>query len=109
MLSVADFDKVDMRVGTILAVNPNKRARKPAYKVTIDLGPELGVKNSSAQITKYYTPEDLIGRQVVVVTNFEPIRIADVKSEVRILGAEVEDGCVLLSLERPVENGSRIF
>ncbi len=109
MLSVADFDKVDMRVGTILAVSPNKRARVPAYKVTIDLGSELGIKKSSAQITSHYTPEDLIGKQVVVVANFEPIRIADVKSEVRILGAEAEGGCVLLSLERPVENGSRIF
>ena len=109
MLSVADFDKVDMRVGTILAVSPNKRARVPAYKVTIDLGSELGIKKSSAQITSHYTPEDLIGKQVVVVANFEPIRIADVKSEVRILGAEAEGGCALLSLERPVENGSRIF
>lgn len=109
MLSVADFDKVNMRVGTITAVSPNKRARVPAYKVTIDLGSELGIKKSSAQITGHYTPEDLIGKQVVVVANFEPIRIADVKSEVRILGAEAEGGCVLLSLERPVENGSRIF
>jgi len=109
MLSIADFNKVDMRIGTVLAVKPNKRARIPAYKVTIDLGPELGVKDSSAQITDHYTPEDLVGRQVVVVANFEPIRIADVKSEVRILGAEAEVGCILLSLEHPVENGSKIF
>jgi len=109
MITVEDFDKVDMRVGTITAIGPNKRARKPAYKVTIDLGPELGVKTSSAQITDYYTPEDLIGKQVVVVANFEPIRIADVKSEVRILGAEAEVGCILLNLERSVKNGSRIF
>lgn len=109
MLSIEDFNKVDLRVGTITAVKPNKRARIPAYKVTIDLGPELGVKNSSAQITDRYTPEDLIGKQVIVVANFEPIRVADVKSEVRILGAESEGGCILLSLERPAENGSKIF
>ncbi len=109
MLSIEDFDKVDMRVGTITAASQNKRARVPAYKVTIDLGPELGTKTSSAQITERYSPEDLIGKQVVVVANFKPIRIADVKSEVRILGAEADGGCVLLSLKQPVENGSRIF
>lgn len=109
MLSIKDFNKVDLRVGTITDVKPNKRARIPAYKVTIDLGPELGVKNSSAQITDRHTPEDLVGKQVIVVANFNPIRVADVKSEVRILGAEAEGGCILLSLEHPAENGSRIF
>lgn len=109
MIELEDFDKVDMRVGTVIDASLNKRARKPAYKVKIDLGEELGVKNSSAQITDLYTPEELIGKQVIVVANFEPIRIADVKSEVRILGADTEKGVVLLDLERKVENGAKIF
>ena len=109
MINLEDFDKVDMRVGTIVEASINKRARKPAYKIKIDLGEELGIKNSSAQITDLYTTEELIGKQVIVVTNFEPIRIADVKSEVRILGAETELGVVLLNLERKVENGAKIF
>lgn len=109
MIELEDFDKVDMRVGTVVEASLNKRARKPAYKVKIDLGEELGVKNSSAQITDLYTPDELIGRQVIVVANFEPIRIADVKNEVRILGADTEEGVVLLDLERKVENGAKIF
>ena len=109
MINLEDFDKVDMRVGTIVGASINKRARKPAYKIKIDLGDELGIKNSSAQITDLYTTEELIGKQVIVVTNFEPIRIADVKSEVRILGADTELGVVLLNLERKVENGAKIF
>ena len=109
MINLEDFDKVDMRAGTIVEASINKRARKPAYKIKIDLGEELGIKNSSAQITDLYTTEELIGKQVIVVTNFEPIRIADVKSEVRILGAETELGVVLLNLERKVENGAKIF
>lgn len=109
MIELEDFDKVDMRVGTIVAASVNKRARKPAYKVKIDLGEEFGIKNSSAQITDLYTEEELVGRQVIVVANFQPIRIADVKSEVRILGADTESGVVLLDLERKVENGARIF
>lgn len=109
MIELEDFDKVDMRVGTVIDASLNKRARKPAYKVKIDLGEELGVKNSSAQITDLYMPDELIGKQVIVVANFEPIRIADVKSEVRILGADTEEGVVLLDLERKVENGAKIF
>lgn len=109
MISLEDFDKVDMRVGTVVGASINKRARKPAYKVTIDLGEELGMKNSSAQITELYTCEELIGKQVIVVANFEPIRIGDVKSEVRILGTDSEEGVVLLELERKVKNGSKIF
>jgi tRNA-binding protein len=93
----------------VLEVSLNKRARKAAYKVKIDLGEELGIKSSSAQITDIYKPEDLIGKQVVVVVNFEPMRIGDVKSEVRMLGADTDEGVVLLSLERKVENGKRIY
>ena len=109
MITLEDFDKIDMRVGTIVEVGINKRARKPAYKLKIDMGRELGIKNSSAQITDLYKIEDLIGKQVVVVTNFCPIRIADVKSEVRILGADTPLGVVLLDLERPVDNGAKIY
>ena len=109
MLTLDEFDKVDMRVGTILEVAINKKARKPAYKIKIDLGEEFGIKNSSAQITDLYSMEELVGKQVVVVANFEPIRIADVKSEVRILGADTKEGCVIIGPERKVENGSKIF
>ena len=108
-IEIEDFEKVDMRVGTVLEVSLNKRARKAAYKVKIDLGEELGIKSSSAQITDIYKPEDLIGKQVVVVVNFEPMRIGDVKSEVRMLGADTDEGVVLLNLERKVENGKRIY
>ncbi len=109
MLSIEDFNKVDMRVGTIVDVGVNKRARKPAYKIKIDVGENIGIKNSSAQITDLYSMDELIGKQVIVVTNFEPMRIADVKSEVRILGADTKEGCVILNPERKVENGSKIF
>ena len=109
MITLEDFDKVDMRVGTIVEASINKRARKPAYKIKVDLGENLGIKNSSAQITDLYTPEELIGKQVIVVSNFDPIRIADVKSEVRILGVDNGDGVVLLDLERKVQNGLQIF
>lgn len=109
MLTIEDFEKVDMRVGTIIDAKINKGARKPAYKLKIDLGEELGIKNSSAQITDLYTPEELIGKQVIVVSNFDPIRIADVKSEVRILGVETGDGVALLNIDRKVINGLKVF
>lgn len=109
MLTIEEFKKVDMRVGTIIEANINKGARKPAYKLKIDLGDELGIKNSSAQITNLYTKEELIGKQIIAVTNFAPIRISEVKSEVLVLGADTKEGVVLLSTERPVKNGSKIF
>ena len=109
MISIDDFTKIDMRVGTIIEAGINKRARKPAYKLKIDVGNEIGIKNSSAQLTDLYSIEDLIGKQVIVIVNFEPIRIADVKSEVRVLGADTKEGCVILNTERKVENGSKIY
>ena len=107
MITLEHFDEVDMRVGTITAVSLNKRARKPAYKITVDLG-DFGTKNSSAQLTNY-EPEELVGKQVVCVCNFEPMRIGDVKSEVRLLGSDTDEGCILLTSLTPVKNGSKIF
>lgn len=109
MIQVEDFDRVDMRVGTILEADMNRKARNPAYRLKIDFGPEIGIKKSSAQITALYTPEELVGRQVVCCVNLEPMHIGSVKSEVRILGSESEQGVVLLQLTEPVRNGDRIF
>ena len=103
MITLEHFDEVDMRVGTITAVSLNKRARKPAYKITVDLG-DFGTKNSSAQLTNY-EPEELVGKQVVCVCNFEHMRIGDV----RLLGSDTDEGCILLTSLTPVKNGSKIF
>ena len=107
MITLDDFSKVEMRVGTIISASINKGARKPAFKLQIDFG-EYGIKNSSAQITEFYTPDNLVGKQVVAVMNFEPIRISEVKSEVRILGSVTEKGVILLSLDKKIPNGSLI-
>lgn len=109
MISMEDFDKVDMRVGTVLEVTANKKSRNPAYVLKIDLGEELGIKKSSAQITTLYTPEELVGRQVICCVNLSPIHIGSVKSEVRILGSDSRQGVVLLKPTEAVENGDRIF
>lgn len=109
MITIEDFDKVEVRVGTVVEAAINKKARKPAYKVKIDFGEGIGIKTSSAQITELYTPEDLVGKQVVCCVNLEPMHIGSVKSEVRILGSESEQGVVLLQLTEPVKNGDRIF
>lgn len=109
IISLDDFEKVDIRVGTIIDASLNKRARHPAYKLKIDLGDEIGVKLSSAQITTLYKPEELIGKQVVCVINFNPIRISEVKSEVRVLGADTDNGVSLLTLDKRVLNGKRIY
>lgn len=109
MICIEDFDKVDVRVGTVVDVDINKKARKPAYKVTIDFGDEIGKKTSSAQITELYSPEDLMGKQLVCCVNLTPMHIGSVKSEVRILGSESEQGVVLLTLTEKVKNGDRIF
>ena len=109
MITVEDFDKVEMRVGTVIEAEINKQARTPAYKLKINFGGELGVKTSSAQITALYTPEELVGKQVVCCVNLEPMRIGSVKSEVRILGSESAQGVVLLRLTEKVADGDRIF
>jgi tRNA-binding protein len=108
-ISWSDFERVDMRVGTVMRAEPFPEARKPAYKLWIDLGP-LGERRSSAQITNRYRPEDLIGRQVVCVVNFPPKRIGPFVSEVLVLGAYVDGGqaVVLLRPDQDVERGGRI-
>lgn len=107
-ISFEDFLLVELRVGTVLEVRVNKKARKPAYVLTVDFGPK-GVRTTSAQITGNYVPEELLGKQVVAVMNFPPKRIAGVKSEVLVLGAySVSLDVVLLQLTHPVENGSRV-
>ena len=108
MLSWQDFEKVDIRVGTIVEVNDFPKARKPAYKLLIDFG-ELGIKRSSAQITNFYTKEHLQNRQVIAVVNFPPKQIADFISECLVLGVyTAEKDIVLLQPERPVSNGWKI-
>jgi tRNA-binding protein len=108
-ISFDDFLKVDIRVGTITEAVPFPEARKPAFKLKIDFGDGIGVKKSSAQITVHYTPETLVGRQVLAVVNFPPRQIGPFMSEVLTLGASDENGgIVLFALEQPVPNGSRM-
>ena len=109
MIDINDFDKVEVRVGTVVDVKENRKARHPAYAVTIDFGEEIGLKKSSAQITDLYKPEDLMGTQVVCCVNLQPMHIGSVKSEVRILGSDSEQGVVLLRPTQVVKNGDRIF
>ena len=109
MIGTEEFDKVEMRAGTVIDVKDNKKSRNPAYVLTIDFGEEIGIKKSSAQITTLYKPEDLIGTQVICCVNLTPIHIGSVKSEVRILGTESEQGVVLLRPAEPVRKGDRVF
>jgi len=106
-----DFDKVDMRVGKIIEVEDFPRARKPSYRVKIDFGDEIGIKNSSLQAKTDYTKEDMLGRYVICVVNFEPKNIAGFLSEVLVLGVPHEDGglSLLEPSRRPVPLGARVY
>jgi tRNA-binding protein len=109
-ISYDDFMKVDIRVGRIVEVEPFPEARKPAWKLKIDFGPEIGTKKSSAQITKYYAREELVGRLVMAVVNFPPRQIGKFMSEVLTLGAPSAEGeVVLLQPERDVPIGGRMY
>ena len=100
--------KLDIRAGTIIEAKVFAKARKPAYQLLVDLGDERGVKRSSAQITNHYTPEELIGRQVLAVVNFPPRQIADFMSEILVLGTYSEGGVVLVAPDRKVKNGDKL-
>jgi tRNA-binding protein len=109
-ITYADFERVDIRVGTIIEANPFPEARKPAVKLLIDFGPEIGVKKSSAQITVHYTLESLIGRQVLGVVNFPPRQIGPFRSEILTLGFEDEAGAIVLAAtDKPVPNGKKLM
>ena len=109
-ISYDDFARIDIRVGTITAVEPYPEARKPAYKLTVDFGPEIGTRRSSAQITRHYEIESLVGRQVAAVINFPPKQIGKFRSEVLVLGFPDASGeVVLIQPERNVPNGGRLF
>jgi tRNA-binding protein len=105
-----DFRKVDIRVGTIVAVDPFPEARKPAFKLTVDFGPEIGRRRSSAQVTAHYKAEELLGRQVAAVVNFPPKQIGPLVSEILVLGfPDANGGVVLVGVDKPVPNGGKLF
>lgn len=108
MATFDDFAKIDIRVGEIIKTEFFQKARKSAYKLWVDFGDEVGVKKSSAQITDFYSADDLIGRQVLGVVNFPPRQIADFISEVLVLGTYSKGGVVLIQPERTVENGDKL-
>lgn len=109
-ISFGDFEKVDVRVGRVVEAEPFPEARKPAIKLSVDFGGEIGTRKTSAQLTAYYEPDSLIGKQVVAVVNFPPKRIAGFKSEVLVLGVPDEDGeVVLLAPDHEVPTGGKMF
>ncbi|MEL0013545.1 MAG: tRNA-binding protein [Alphaproteobacteria bacterium] len=109
-ISFDDFQKVDVRVGTVVDAQPFPEARRPAIKLWVDFGDAIGVRKTSAQLTVYYTPEQLVGRQVAAVVNFPPKQVGKFMSEILVLGFPDADGAVvLLNIDKPVPNGGRLF
>ena len=103
-----DFLKLDIRVGTIVEAKVFEKAKRPAYQLKVDLGDEIGIKKSSAQITDHYTPEELIGKQVLAVVNFPPRQISNFMSEVLVMGTYSEGGVVLITPDKKVKNGDKL-
>ena len=108
MATFDDFLKLDIRVGTVTEAKIFEKAKRPAYQLTLDFGGEIGIKKSSAQITQRYTPEELVGKQVLAVVNFPPRQIANFMSEVLVLGTYSEGGVVLITPDKPVSNGDKL-
>lgn len=108
MASIEDFMKLDIRVGTIINAEEFAKAKRPAYKLTIDFGDDIGIKKSSAQITLQYQKEELIGKQILAVVNFPTRQIADFMSEVLVLGTYSDGGVVLITPEKKVANGDKL-
>ncbi len=108
MATFDDFLKLDIRVGEIIKAEPFPKAKNPSYKLVVDFGEEIGIKNSSAQITEVYTPQELVGKQVLGVVNFPPRNIAGFKSEVLVLGTYSDEGVVLIQPERKVSKGDKL-
>jgi len=108
MATIQDFDSLDIRTGTITACERFLEARKPAYKLTIDFGPEMGIRRSSAQITVLYAPDELIGRQILGVVNFPVRLVAGFASQVLVLGVYSPEGVVLIRPDRPVPDGVKL-
>ncbi len=103
-----DFEKLDIRVGTVVSANRFEKAKKPAYQLKIDFGEEIGIKKSSAQITECYSTEELAGKQILAVVNFPPRQIADFMSEVLVLGTYSKQGVVLITPDIKVQNGDKL-
>ena len=108
MATFEDFTKLDIRVGTVLETEVFEKAKKPAYKLKIDFGKDIGIKKSSAQITERYSADELVGKQVLAVVNFPPRQIADFMSEVLVLGTYSDGGVVLITPDKPVDNGDKL-
>ena len=108
MVTIEDFQKLDIRVGTIIEAGKFEKARKPAYKLKIDFGEEIGIKQSSAQITALYNPQELEGKQVLAVVNFPPRQVADFMSEVLVLGTYSKAGVILITPDKVAENGDKL-